>query len=128
MIDWKFIDKKKISKEKKELDLSEEVFNKWIKSMLELEKKDSVDDLLLLKLIKTEFKGSNYEAWRSNEIKYNKAFEEDGKYYYYQKINRVEYLVDITCTNKLGMTLKNKYIIVVEKESDKWKIKDFYER
>lgn len=130
LIDWKFIDKKRITKEKRELDLSEKAFDDWIKWELEHQKAASVDDLVLLKLMKLLSKeADNYKAWRSDNIRTKKAFQEGEKYYYYEDVNRVEYLLDIKCTNKLGMELKNKYILVVEKDYDgKWKVARFHER
>lgn len=127
LINWKFIDAKKISKTKERLDLSEESFKDEVKDFLRLNKKDSVEDLPdFLKDFKNRLK--NYDAWRTDEIKTHKAFEENGNYYYYTDIPQIEYLLDITATNRLGMELRKKYILLVAKESDGWKVKEFRER
>lgn len=121
LIDWKFIDKEKISTEKVYLDLSEKAFEEDIKTWLEIYKVDSVNNLPDFDRDRLK----SYDVWRAHEIEDYKPLEEGGKYYYYKDVDRVECLVDITNTNKLGMVLKHKYILAVEKEHGKWRVSRF---
>ena len=125
LMDWKFINKKKIKKEKLRLDLSERAFKEWLKRIRGAETGHTI-----IEIYKSKYETDNYyEAWRLGQIEDKKAFKEEGNFYYYKPINRVEYLLDITCTNKLGMRLKHKYILVLEKDYlGKWKVIKFNER
>ncbi len=124
LIDWKFIDSQKITNRKEKLGLSEEAFERDVKSVLDLYKADSVKNLPDHR--KDQFK--DYEAWKSYYIRIVEAFKENGNYYFYYDIPQIEYLLDITATNKLGMELKKKYILRVEKQDDGWKVVKFDER
>lgn len=117
LLDWKFIDKKRIPSRKVNLDLSEEAWRKEVQLALTAFQESSVDFLPLPDLIKAESK--DYGVWFDNRLRIYKPFKEDGNYYYIES-PKVEYQLDITATNKLGAELKKKYILVVDRWGGKW--------
>lgn len=122
LLDWKFVHKKSIPKKAK-LDLSEEAWKKEIELQKEMElavtafQRVSGYSLPLPDLTKAEYK--DYGVWLDNKLRIYKPFKEDGNYYYIMK-PKIEYLLDITATNKLGTELKKKYILVLYRQGGKW--------
>lgn len=126
LINWNFIDKKTSTKNKINLNLTGERYDRDLKIYFDLYKVTSVDDFPHEHL-KQEYR--DYNTWRSYNISVFEAFEENGDYYYYSDRRRVEYLLDLTATNKLGMELKKKYMLTVEKNHrSEWKVIAFDER
>jgi hypothetical protein len=140
LVDWKFIHQKKISSELKELDLSREAFDNLCKTIIFADKVKSINDSKIFKQVLEMGRmvgelypeintDDDYGAWRAFTIHAKEAFRKDDGYYYYDKTQKVEYLLDITCTNKLGMQLKKKYMLVVQKDDKgEWKVIEFAER
>jgi len=124
LISWNFVDSKKISSIKKPLDISESQYNELLKLALEAYNVTSADALPLESL--REYLKS-YNSWRTQQLETFKPIEEGGSYYYYSR-PALEYLLDITASNKLGIELKKKYILRVEKNFTGWKITKFDER
>lgn len=125
LISWSFIDTKKIFNIKKPLDLSEEEYYRDLKYYLALYNVNSSEDLPY-ESFKQDYK--SYDTWRSGRIKTFDPFKEDGNYYYIAS-PKVEYLLDITATNKLGAELKKKYILGVTMWSgNEWSVSKFEER
>lgn len=122
LIGWSFVDEKKIAHMKNLLDVSEETYNKNLALYLDIYKVTSAD---AHDSLKEEYK--SYDSWRSRQLQIFKPIEEAGSYYYFSDEPALEYLLDITVTNKLGMELKKKYILLVEKLTD-WKVTKFEER
>lgn len=124
LLNWNFIDEKRTDHRKEMLDLSKEEYERSLKQELEIHKVDSVDKLPH-EYLKEEYK--SYETWRSSQIKTFNAFEENNVFYYYDNTPQVEFLLDIAFTNKLGMELKKKYILIVKKY-ERWEVIEFTDR
>jgi hypothetical protein len=120
LIDWKFINRTSIPAEKKRLDLSNEAWQKDVALALTAFQETSVDSLPLPDLLKAEYK--DYDVWFEHRLKtYKPVKEEDGNYYY-NETPKIEYLIDLTATNKLGTELKKKYILVVDRWGGTWSL------
>ena len=125
LIDWQFVHKNNIPSEKTKIDLSEDAWRKEVELALTAFQVSSVSFLPFPDLILNGYK--DYNVWFDNRLKLYKAFNE-GENYFYIKSPIVEYLLDITATNKLGTELRKKYILLLNKGDAGWIVIEFKER
>lgn len=125
LIDWKIVGSKSFSTTKVMVDVSEGYFNSQLKTFLDVYHVNSTSEFPYEKM-KKEF--SSYDAWRSSKTA--GLQEENGTYYFISDKPEVEYLIDITAANALGIELKKKYLLRVRYEgySNGWKVIMFDER
>jgi hypothetical protein len=122
LIDWEFADKRSIPSEKIEINLSEEAWKEEVEFALIAFRASSVDSLPLPEIIINGYR--NYGVWFGNQSKSYKVFQEDGNYYYYT-VPKVEYLLDIAGSNKIGMELRKNFILTVDKWNKGWEVTEF---
>lgn len=129
LLDWKFINAKYKPQKKVLIDLSETAFKRERESQY-LWHKD-LSDQKYLEEWKQTYAEENYEKWKSekiaNYIKDDKAFEDNGNYYYIED-RWITYLVDITAANKIGSEIKKKYLLTVRRQDGQWKVSGFCDR
>lgn len=128
LIDWKILRATNLPDRKESFNLSKLEYKQWLEVELDVHNVSSIEEIPD-DSIRAGFK--NYESWRAYEIDNRKLFEENGKHYYIDDAPEKEYLLDIRITNKLGMELKFKYVVIVEyrfglirggKYSKNWKV------
>lgn len=114
LIDWKIINEKREPAKKVKLDLSEEAYKRDIEDALRLFKYNSFEDL-----IKSFNSYKSYEDWYAYKTILIEPLKEAGNYYYIKPYD-IEYLIDITATDQLGIELKKKYVISLVRRGGKW--------
>ncbi len=124
-LSWKLVSEQRITRRKKEFDLTQAAYKKEVASALHLYNEPKVS-LLRDEALKKRLE--SYASWRAENIATYGLFEENGRYYYNDSTPRVELVYEITVEAGKPPV---EYLLALEQKSSargRWEVTEFGRR